>query len=118
MFNTGPCEYQGRLGSSRQLIANPNMSSTICGFTLSNFHANPKGTIAYLQEAMHDPPSAAFFDHLFTPDCYALHLATNHSDISSIHQLLDAGHNINTAHAPRGNSDGYGTALHIAIWRN
>jgi hypothetical protein len=67
---------------------------------------------------MHSSPSAAFFDHLFTPDCYVLHLAKNHSDIPSMLRILDAGHNINAAHAPHGNSDDYGTALYIAIWRN
>ncbi|KAF2706108.1 ankyrin [Pleomassaria siparia CBS 279.74] len=68
---------------------------------------------------MHDPPDTDFFDCLFGADfVYAVHLAASHGDAPEIHRLLDAGQDIDVMHVARGNLDGFGTALHVAVWRN
>ncbi|KAF3000723.1 hypothetical protein E8E13_003365 [Curvularia kusanoi] len=63
-------------------------------------------------------PDAAFFDDLFgTNPTYAVHLAASHGDVAQIHRLLNAGKDINKIHVARGKFDGFGTPLHVAVWR-
>ncbi|KAF2634698.1 hypothetical protein P280DRAFT_523803 [Massarina eburnea CBS 473.64] len=68
---------------------------------------------------MHDPPDAAFFGCLFGSDSvYAVHLAASHGDVPQIHKLLDDGEDIDVMHVADDKSDGFGTALNVAVWRN
>ncbi|KAF2275571.1 ankyrin [Westerdykella ornata] len=68
---------------------------------------------------MHDTPDAAFFDDLFgNNSAYALHLAASHGDVPQIHRLVDTGKDIDEIHVARGKFSGFGTALHVAVWRN
>jgi ankyrin repeat protein len=67
---------------------------------------------------MHDIPDAAFFDNLFgNNSAYALHLAASHGDVPQIHRLVDTGKDIDEIHFGGGKFDGFGTALHVAVWR-
>jgi ankyrin repeat protein len=67
---------------------------------------------------MHNILDAAFFDNLFTNNpAYALHLAASHGDIPQIHRLVDTGKEIDEIHIRCGEFDGFGTALHVAVWR-
>ena len=59
-----------------------------------------------------------FFDDLFgNSSAYALHLAASHGDVAQIHRLMDTGKDIDEIHVARGKFDGFGTALHVAVWR-
>jgi ankyrin repeat protein len=68
---------------------------------------------------MYDSPDEAFFDQLFGDSpVYALHLAASHGDVPQIHRLLDAGQDVDVIHVARGRFGGYGTALHVVVWRD
>ena len=59
-----------------------------------------------------------FFDGLFGNNfAYTLHLAASHSNVPRIYRLVDKGKDIDEIHVGGGDFDGFGTALHVAVWR-
>ena len=46
-----------------------------------------------------------------------MHLATSHGDVPRIHRLVDRGKDFDEIHVGGGDFDGFGTALHVAVWR-
>ncbi|KAH7090627.1 hypothetical protein FB567DRAFT_296325 [Paraphoma chrysanthemicola] len=103
---------RARSAERRAVSFRPHLSYHSTSATDTHMHANT------LPQAMYDTPDAAFFDDLFgNNSAYALHLAACHGDVPQIHRLVDTGKDINGIHVARGKFDGFGTALHVTVWR-